>query len=39
MDDVDRIDVTPWTVKGTVIVRVWCVVRPIESRSQRASGG
>lgn len=26
MDDVDRIDVTPWTVKNTVIVRVWCRV-------------
>ena len=23
---VDRIDVTPWTVRGTVIVRVWCRV-------------
>jgi hypothetical protein len=27
-DDVDRIDVTPWTVKGTVVVRVWCRVAP-----------
>lgn len=26
IDEVDRIDVTPWTVKGTVIVRVWCRV-------------
>lgn len=26
-DLVDRIDVTPWTVRGTVIVRVWCRVR------------
>lgn len=25
-DDIDRVDVTPWTVKGTVIVRVWCKV-------------
>ncbi len=24
IDAVDRIDVTPWTVRGTVIVRVWC---------------
>ncbi len=24
IDEVDRIDVTPWTVRGTVIVRVWC---------------
>ncbi len=28
LDDVDRIDVTPWTVRGTVIVRVWCRVPP-----------
>jgi hypothetical protein len=28
ISQVDRIDVTPWTVKGTVIVRVWCVVPP-----------
>jgi hypothetical protein len=26
LDDVDRIDVTPWTVQGTVILRVWCRV-------------
>ncbi|MFC1643403.1 hypothetical protein ACFL5O_12110 [Myxococcota bacterium] len=25
-EDVDRVDVTPWTVHGTVIVRVWCRV-------------
>lgn len=24
MAQVDRIDVTPWTVKDTVVVRVWC---------------
>jgi hypothetical protein len=24
LDDVVRIDVTPWTVRGTLIVRVWC---------------
>jgi hypothetical protein len=26
MDDVERVDVTPWTVRGSVIVRVWCRV-------------
>jgi hypothetical protein len=26
MADVERIDVTPWTVQGTVVVRVWCKV-------------
>ncbi len=26
MAHVDRIDVTPWTVRGTVVVRVWCKV-------------
>lgn len=26
MDEVDRVDVTPWTVKNTVILRVWCRV-------------
>ena len=24
MDDIDRVDVTPWTVQGTLVVRVWC---------------
>jgi hypothetical protein len=24
MDGVDRVDVTPWTVQGTLVVRVWC---------------
>ncbi len=24
MARVDRVDVTPWTVRGTVVVRVWC---------------
>lgn len=28
IDEVDRVDVTPWTVRGTVIVRVWCRVPP-----------
>jgi hypothetical protein len=26
MNQVDRVDVTPWTVRGTVVVRVWCKV-------------
>ena len=26
MTEVDRIDVTPWTVRDTVVVRVWCSV-------------
>jgi hypothetical protein len=26
MDQVERVDVTPWTVQGTVVVRVWCKV-------------
>ncbi|MCC6217687.1 MAG: hypothetical protein IT376_22705 [Polyangiaceae bacterium] len=26
LDAVDRIDVTPWTEKGSVVVRVWCRV-------------
>jgi hypothetical protein len=28
MDAVDRIDVTPWTVQGTLVVRVWCRLGP-----------
>ena len=24
MAQVERVDVTPWTVRGTVVVRVWC---------------
>ena len=24
MTDVERIEVTPWTAKGTMVVRVWC---------------
>jgi hypothetical protein len=28
MAEVDRIDVTPWSVRGTVVVRVWCRVPP-----------
>ncbi len=25
-DDIERVDVTPWTEKGTLILRVWCRV-------------
>lgn len=39
MDEVDRIDVTPWTVKGTVIVRVWCIVPPPVAKSSRRASG
>jgi hypothetical protein len=28
MADVDRIDVTPWTIQGTLVVRVWCRAQP-----------
>jgi hypothetical protein len=29
MADVDRVDMTPWTVQGTFVLRVWCrVVKP-----------
>lgn len=28
MDLVDRVDVTPWTQKGSLILRVWCKIRP-----------
>lgn len=24
LDDVERIEVTPWTAKGTMVVRLWC---------------
>jgi hypothetical protein len=24
IDDVERIEVTPWTAKGTLVMRVWC---------------
>ncbi|MCC6995076.1 MAG: hypothetical protein IT370_10750 [Deltaproteobacteria bacterium] len=27
VDQIDRVDLTPWTVRGTVILRVWCKVR------------
>jgi hypothetical protein len=29
MEEVDRIDVTPWTVRGTVVLRVWCKVKSV----------
>jgi hypothetical protein len=28
IDQIDRVDVTPWTERGTLILRVWCKVRP-----------
>lgn len=28
MAEVDRIDVTPWTVPGTLVVRAWCTAKP-----------
>jgi hypothetical protein len=35
MAQVERIDVTPWTVRGTVVVRVWCKLsRAGRSRSR-----
>ena len=39
MEEVDRIDVTPWTVKGTVIVRVWCIVPPPAAKPSRQASG
>jgi len=27
--DVERVDVTPWTVPGTLVVRVWCRTNPL----------
>ena len=27
MADIDRVEVTPWTAPGTLVVRVWCRVR------------
>ncbi len=38
ISEVDRIDVTPWTVKGTVIIRVWCRV-PANEAPSRSVGG
>jgi hypothetical protein len=28
IEEIDRVDVTPWTVHATVVVRVWCRVPP-----------
>lgn len=28
MAEVDRVDVTPWTAPGTLVVRVWCRISP-----------
>lgn len=30
-EEIDRVDVTPWTVHGTFVVRVWCKVAGIET--------
>jgi hypothetical protein len=27
--EVERVDVTPWTVPGTLVVRVWCRTKPL----------
>jgi hypothetical protein len=27
MADIDRVEVTPWTAPGALVVRVWCRVR------------
>jgi hypothetical protein len=35
-DEIDRVDVTPWTVRGTFVVRVWCKVAGIEAVDIRA---
>ena len=32
MDDIDRVDVTPWTVQGTLVVRVWCRLPKAEKK-------
>jgi hypothetical protein len=32
MDDIDRVDVTPWTVQGTLVVRVWCRLPAAKAR-------
>ena len=29
MAEVERVDVTPWTVPGTLVVRVWCRTKPL----------
>lgn len=32
IDAVERVEVTPWTAKGTMVVRVWCKAGPAGSR-------
>jgi hypothetical protein len=32
MEGVERVEVTPWTAKGTMVVRVWCRTLPVVSR-------
>jgi hypothetical protein len=27
-EDIERIDVTPWNIRGTVVVRIWCRISP-----------
>ncbi len=34
MDDIDRVDVTPWTVQGTLVVRVWCRLPAASSKKR-----
>ncbi len=36
VDEIDRVDVTPWTVRGTFVVRVWCKVAGIDVVDIRA---
>jgi hypothetical protein len=36
LDEIDRVDVTPWTVRGTFVVRVWCKVAGIDAVDIRA---
>jgi len=33
LEDVERIEVTPWSVRGTVIIRVWCRVHEVVPRA------
>jgi len=32
MNDIDRVDVTPWTVQGALVVRVWCRLPPAKKK-------
>jgi hypothetical protein len=38
MEAVDRVDVTPWTVQGTLVVRVWCRLGAGRSRDHSEVG-